>query len=179
VGHVIVARDALEALGLAEVRFVVAPRPPHKVEGARASPELRLAMTEAAVRDDPCLVVETREMRREGPSYTVDTLRELTAAEPSVGWVLLLGADQLATFDTWREPAEVGRLARLVVMAREGRLPPDSGPVEGVVHEQVSVTRVDISSRDIRRRIAEGRSARFLVTAAVWDIIDKNELYRD
>jgi nicotinate-nucleotide adenylyltransferase len=93
--------------------------------------------------------------------------------------VLLLGADQLATFDTWREPAEVGRLARLVVMAREGRLPPDSGPVEGVVHEQVSVTRVDISSRDIRRRIAEGRSARFLVTAAVWDIIDKNELYRD
>ena len=182
VGHLIVAQDAVEALGLDELRFVVAGDPPHKAESA-ASPEQRARMTEAAVGDDPRLRVSRVELEREGASYTVDTLRRLREDEPDAGFVLLIGADQLRDFASWREPGEIARLARLVVMAREGhdprRVDPSVDLGVDVEYDVVDVTRVDISSTRIRERISSGRSVRYLVPAAVRRIIEAEGLYRD
>jgi nicotinate-nucleotide adenylyltransferase len=178
IGHLVVAQDALEGLELDHVRFVVAGEPPHK-GGRELSPSsLRLAMVRAAVGPDPRFRVSRREVDRLGPSWTVETLRELHEAEPGVRWHLLVGADQLERFHTWRCPNEVARLARLTVLAREGRDPRDMDPEADVVYETVPVTRVDVSSTDVRERVRSGRPIRYRVPDAVREIIRDEGLYR-
>lgn len=173
-GHLLVASDAYESLSLDRVLFVPAANPPHRSSGAVADAERRLAMVRAAVDGDVRFGADDLELRRGGTSYTVDTLRELQSREPDAELVFLLGIDQFRGLDTWREPHEVARLAKLAVLARGGETHDLSGPYGGVA---VPVRRIDISATEVRTRIATGRSIRYLVPEPVLRIIEAERLY--
>jgi nicotinate-nucleotide adenylyltransferase len=179
-GHLIVAQDAALALRLDRVLFVPAAVPPHKQHGNVSPASARRRMLELA--DDPVFALEPLELERGGPSYTVDTLRQLHR-RAAADYTLLLGADQYAEFDSWRDPSEIRTLARIAVLDRAGagahhgsglEQAPASGR-RGVVH--VGVTRIDISSTEIRARIASGQPIRYLVPAAVEKFIYETGLY--
>lgn len=177
IGHLVVAQDAVEVLGLDRLVFIPAGTPPHKEAGEVSPAPIRAAMVRAGVGADPRFEVDELELARPGPSWTVDTLRTLSAREPEPELFLLMGVDQLAGFHLWREPQEVARLAQVAVMAREGEDPAvvDPGfPLDPLI---VPVTRLDISSTRIRARVREGRSARYLVPDAVHRIIRDERLY--
>lgn len=174
IGHLIAAQDVITSLGLDRVLFIPAHSPPHKRDRTVTAASIRLEMLEATIAGNPCFGIDTLELERKGTSYTVETLRILREREPDWALHLLLGVDQVRELATWREPAEVVRLARLVVMAREG---------VGEVRldwpcDRVAVTRIDVSSTDLRRRAAAGRPIRYLVTDAALRIIEREGLYR-
>jgi len=182
-GHLVVAQDAVERLALDRLLFVVAGLPPHKVRDSLSPPELRLEMVRAAVAGNPAFGVSAVEMERPGPTYTVDTLRAFRDMHPETELFFLLGADQLAEFHEWREPEAIASLATLVAMAREGSgvdpvstmtLPADLK----VDFVRIPVTRLDVSSTDIRGRVREGRSVRYLVPPEVRRIMEDHGLYR-
>lgn len=181
-GHLIVAQDAVLALDLDRLVFIPAAQPPHKQEQTVTEASLRLRMLELAVRDDDRFEVDTLELEREGASYTVDTLRALRAREPQTEWVLLIGWDQYREFHTWHEPDEILRLATLAVVSREGLGAEAEGAAVGVAELRpgvagVAVTRIDISSTMIRRRVARGLPIRYLVPEAVERFILEQRLY--
>ena len=174
-GHLIVGRAVGEQLGLEEVRFMPTAAQPLKRGRHAAGPAHRAAMVAAAVAGERGLGLEREEVDRPGPSYTVDTLRALRAREPGVEFVVLLGADAAADLDQWHEAAELPRLARLVAFARPGA----ARPSHPFLHQVVEAPAVEISSTAIRRRIAAGRSIRYLVPEAVADYIATQGLYRN
>jgi len=174
-GHLIAASDAYAALRLDRLLLVPAADPPHKKGKVFASAEQRLRMLCAAVEGDPRFEVVDFELRREGPSYTVDTLRELRGLEPDAELVFLLGIDQFRALESWREPQTVAALARFGVLSRDGESPDPSGRFAA---EHVPVTRVDVSATEIRRRAAAGESIRYLVPEAVRKIVEEEGLYR-
>lgn len=174
-GHLVVAQDAWSALGLDRVVFIPAAVPPHK-RGRITPAELRLEMLRAATAGDERFEVSDLELRRPGPSYTVDTLRELRERDPTCALFLLLGADQFIEFHTWREAEEIARLATLVVLSRGGL---DTGsPRIAVPHRVLPVTRIDISATEIRRRVQAGEPIRYLVPRGVEEIVEREGLYR-
>ena len=176
IGHLIVAQDAYELLGLDRLLFVPAAQPPHKLDRVVSDVPHRLAMVRLALAGDSRFAVETLELERGGTSYTVDTLRELGRRYPEARLVLLIGADQYAEFATWRDPAEIRRLAELAVLHRGGADAPGSRarPEPG----GVAVTRIDVSATAIRARAAAGASIRYFVIPAVADYIAEHGLYR-
>lgn len=176
VGHLIVAQDAFTALGLDRLLFVPAAAPPHKHGRVSAPPTQRLAMLRAALGTDPRFAIEELELHRPGPSYTVDTLRTLRADHPDAELFFLLGADQLRELHTWRDPAEIARLARVVMLSRSGM--DDGAAAVDVPCTRLAVTRVDVSATDIRRRVAAGQPIRYLVPAEVERLIAREGLYR-
>lgn len=174
-GHLIVAGDAHTGLRLDRIVFIPSAVPPHKLATVRATAEQRLEMVQVAVRDDVRFTVDDIELRRTGPSYTVDTLRTLREQYAGSELFFLIGTDALREIDTWRTPDEVARLARLVALSRSG------DEVEAIPDRAVlplRVTRIDISATEIRRRIAAGESARYLVPDSVREIIERDGLYR-
>lgn len=183
VGHLLVAQEAYEQLSLDRVLFVVSGRPPHKIGEVVTVPELRAEMTRGAVAGNPVFEMSEAEFHREGPTYTVDTLRHFRAIHPESELFFILGVDQLAEFHGWHEPEEILRLATLVAVAREGVVP-DGLPVrelhdgQGVDYVPLTIPRLDISSSEIRTRIRAGRSARYLVPDATRRIIETQCLYR-
>jgi len=179
VGHLVVARDALEALELDEIRFVVAARSPFKEDETSAAGELRAAMVEAALAGEARMRVSRVELERGGTSWTVETLRELERREPGREWLLALGADQFAHFGSWREPEEIARRARVIVLARAGTEPDELRPEIDVPFETIEVTRLDVSSTEVRERVAEGRSVRWLVPESVRTILHDRRLYAE
>jgi nicotinate-nucleotide adenylyltransferase len=174
IGHVILASEAAWQLGLDEVRFVVCARPPHRDEGWLPA-ETRLRLVEGAIEAHPGMVASRAEMDRPGPNFMVDTLSAFAAAAPGTRFWLLLGADQLASFDTWRDPERIVELARLAVAARDGV---DRTDLQSVA-DRVAPMRVDwvrmptvgVSSTMIRERIAAGNPVRHLVSPAVDDVL--------
>jgi nicotinate-nucleotide adenylyltransferase len=176
-GHLVVAQDVVEVLELDRMIFVPAGVPPHKDAGAVSPASLRWSMVVAGVADDSRFLASDLELRRPGPSYTVDTLREFRRQGVGEELFFLMGSDQLAEFHRWREPEEVGRLARLVVMAREGDDPDLTTPGVQVDPLVVPVTRIDLSATRVRNRVREGRSIRYLVPDPVRRIILDERLY--
>ena len=172
IGHLIVAQDAAEALALETVIFMPAGQPPHK-RGQTISPAaLRLRMTRLATADAPGCVVDDREIRRAGPSWTVDTLAELAAERPGIELVLLVGTDQYESLETWKDADRIRSLSRVAVLDREG-----GGAVKAPRDVRVRVTRIDVSGSDIRERVAAGRPIRHLVAPAVEAVIRSHGLY--
>ena len=172
-GHLIVARVAAETLGLGELRFVPAREQPFK-RGRHAAPaERRAAMLELAVAGEPGFAVESAELDRPGPSYTVDTLRALREREPGRPLTLLLGADAAAELGAWHSADELPALARIVVFARPGSPVPDSP----LVSQVIPVPAIDISATAVRRRAREGRPLRYWVPDAVAEYILRHRLY--
>jgi nicotinate-nucleotide adenylyltransferase len=182
VGHLIVAQDAMVALHLDAVRFVPAAVPPHKQHAIEISPAaLRLEMVREATSADPRYAVDPLELERGGPSYTIDTLRTLRERLPDATLFLLIGADQYAEFRDWREPEEIVRLAQIGVLARAraqevvsagARSSDESGRIN-----HVAVTRIDVSSTEIRRRVRSGEPIRYLVPPRVEAVIRREGLY--
>jgi nicotinate-nucleotide adenylyltransferase len=176
----VVAQDAFEALELDRLFLVPARQSPNRTEPPRASPGERLRMVRSAVLGDSRFEVRDLEIRRDGPSFTVDTLRELRSEDASAELYLLIGADQWAGFGTWREPAEIGRLAKIAVMARAGDRLSEGGPRfpgDCPTPIEVPVTRVDVSATVVRRRVALGLPIRYLVPDPVRQIIEAENLY--
>jgi nicotinate-nucleotide adenylyltransferase len=184
-GHLIVAQDAALALRLDRILFIPAAQPPHKRLRVVTPAPIRARMLEIAIAGDERFAMDRIELDRAGPSFTVDTLRELHAREPSVEWALLIGADQYDEFDTWREPEVVRELARICVLERAGSGAASAaasgggGDAAGAGYgaERVAVTRIDISSTAIRARVAAGLSIRYLVPEAVEAFILEERLY--
>jgi nicotinate-nucleotide adenylyltransferase len=176
IGHLVAAVDAQQVLGLDVVLLVVANVPWQKV-GARAISRAddRLAMVRAAVADRPGLEVSDVEIRRGGPSYTADTLADLRAADPDAELFVILGRDAAAGFGTWERHDEVARLARLVVVDRPG--PPVAlDPTFGWT--RVDIPELEISSTELRERVAGDRSIDYLTPPAVVACIAGRGLYR-
>jgi len=174
-GHLILAEQCREQGRLDQVLFVPAARPPNKGDDAITPFLHRVEMLALAVAGHPGFAVDPLEKERAGPSFTVDTLAELHRRHPGDEFWLLLGSDTLADLPHWREPARIAELAGLMVVERPGTTVPETG--FGRL-QRVQSPRIDISSRDLRRRVAEGRSIRYLVPRAVEAYIQDKHLYR-
>ena len=188
-GHLICARAAAEAAGFQGVRLVVSARPPHKTaDAAVVDAAHRVAMCRAAVAGDDFFLVDDREARRAGPSFTAETARELqndgghqSADANPVAW--LIGADLLAGLTRWNKADLLlsGSLVRFVVMRRAGYaiewdvLPP---AVRGLREAVVEVPQIDISATLVRERLQQGRDVRYLLPDAVLAYIREQALYR-
>jgi nicotinate-nucleotide adenylyltransferase len=176
VGHLVMASEACEALGLQRVLWIPSAEHPFKRGQVRTPAETRLALVRAAIQGDPRFEACDLELRRQGPSYTVDTLRELTGLHPGAELYLLVGADVVREMPDWREPHEVVRLARLAAVTREGSGLPEGLPLPAT---PVPVTRMDVSATEIRRRVAAGQTIRYLVPEPVRALIESAGLYRE
>lgn len=183
IGHLVCAHAALEQLGLDRVVLVPAAVPPHKSVPDEPGPQARLEMCELAVAGDAALRVSDIELHREGPSYTVDTLRGLRDAEPADELTLIVGGDMAAAFGTWRDPEEILALARLGVVERHdldrARIAARLTAVAGSEcrHGFFEMPRLDISSSLLRDRVRDGRSIRYLVPDAVSALIAQRGYY--
>ena len=174
-GHLIPAIDAAESLGLDGIRFVPAWEQPFKIGRAGATAGDRLEMTARLVRGIPGFAVDRSEIEREGLSYTVDTVSLLATANPMAELVLLLGADAYALFEQWRDPERIRALASIAVLQRGS----DAMPLQDAGLVQVLRTRrVDISSTELRARVADGRTIRGFTPDAVADYVAEHRLYR-
>jgi nicotinate-nucleotide adenylyltransferase len=187
VGHLAVAEEAREALGLERILFVPARQPPHK-PGRPINPvEHRVAMVELGIADNPAFELSLVEVERPGPSYTVDTVAGLHAADPSASpeLTVIVSAELFVDFMDWHEPERLLRLARLAVVPRAGyAMLGRSFVAEHFPGLEDRVTflagpHLDISGTEIRARAAAGRSIRYLVPRAVAAYIGDHALYTD
>jgi len=178
-GHLALAEWARTRLRLERVVFMPAGTPPHKRGRRLTDAAHRLAMTRLAVRGNAAFEVSDLEARRTGPSFTVDTLHALRARHPGARFYLLMGADSLADFPTWREPTAIARLATLVVAARpvstRPRPPRRSPRLRRVIVLDNPV--IAISSSALRARSRAGASLRYLVPDPVAAYIGRHGLY--
>lgn len=193
-GHMRTALELLQALRLAEVRFMPTGSPPHR-EQPQAPAQVRLAMVRAAVADQSAFVVDDREIRRTGVSYSVDTLTELRSEYPKRSLCLLLGMDAFLGLPNWHRWRELLDLAHIIVAHRPGWRAPTMGPLGEVMvdrgtgsvrdlHEQRAgriyvhaVTQLEISSTDLRQLIGAGLDPQYLVPEEVRRIIRETRCY--
>jgi len=179
VGHLALAEWARERLRLDRVLFVPAGAPPHKRPDAVSSAADRLAMTRLAVRGNPAFQVSTLELRRGGPSFTIDTLRAFARRAPRERRFLLVGADSLDDFRRWHEPEGILELATLAVAGRPGAGAAAArawAKARGVVW--IGNPDFEVSSSAIRVRARRGLSVRYLVPDRVAAYIAARRLYR-
>lgn len=182
-GHLICAQEAHLALSLDRVLMIPAGHPPHKPDDPDdPGAEHRLALCRRAVAGDPRFEVSDLEVRREGPSYTVDTLSELHALIPDSELFLIVGGDVAAGLPRWHQPERVLALSTLAVAKRRGttRSAIDqalSSLRGGERAEFFQMPRIGISSTEIRRRVRDGRPISYLVPDAVANYIDEHRLY--
>lgn len=184
IGHLILAVEACEELHFDHLLWVLTPVPPHKLDQSVTVLEHRLAMVELAISDEPNFELSRIEIDRPGPHYTVDTMRLLGDEYPSADLVLLIGGDSLRELPTWHRPAdlvsachEIGVIRRpddsIDLSAWERQVPGTQAKVRFV-----DAPLLDISSRNIRRRIREKLSFRYYLSPPVYEYIQKNKLYR-
>jgi nicotinate-nucleotide adenylyltransferase len=176
-GHLVAASEVAHLFSLDEVVFVPTGQPWQKDHRPVSDPETRFLLTVIATADDPRFTVSRVDIERGGPTYTVDTLRDLAGLRPGAELFFITGADALASILTWRDPDEVLALAHLVAVTRPGHdldtahLPPGSATV-------VEVPALAISSTDCRQRVAAGAPISYLVPAGVERFIAKTGLYQ-
>jgi nicotinate-nucleotide adenylyltransferase len=194
-GHLLLADEVLEALGLDRVLFVPAGAPPHKPASALAPAADRFAMVSLAIADHPGFAVSALELERPGPSYTVDTLEALRATGDEL--FLVIGSETFLDLLSWRTPRRVAELARLVVVPRAGSpFDPESAAAQKVLREIggerlvhvtgplpprgvliVHATSLPISASELRRRARDGRSLAYRLPPAVAAYIAAHRLY--
>jgi nicotinate-nucleotide adenylyltransferase len=178
-GHLALARSALAQLGLDELRWLPAGRPWQKTREL-APAEHRRAMVAAALASELGMRLDPRELERAGPSYTIDTVRELQAELPGAEWFFILGQDQYGRFDTWRDWPELLQRLTLAVAGRAGQAPQPPAALAAVPHRVVALAlpRIDIAASDIRARLATAQGVATLVGDAVAGYIDQHQLYK-
>lgn len=169
-GHLILARDALETLQADKVIFIPAAISPHKLFRTPAQPAARREMVAAAIAGEERFLMDDRELSRAGPSFTYDTVVQLRAEWPGAELLYLVGYDNVAALSTWHRYQELEQLVRFVVLHRAG--------VETARTHPGLERRLDLSSTEIRERVAHGLSIQYLVPERVRGIIEQNQLYR-
>lgn len=181
-GHLIIAENTAEQVHLDEVMFIPSKIPPLKNINNISEPVHRLNMLKLAVRGNPGFVINDIEINSEGsePDYTVNTLLKLREQyiNEQVKFYLILGMDQLINLDKWKDPGKLFLLSEVVVINRPGYLVTQ---VENEYSRQtimVPVPNIDISSTDIRYRVSENRSIKYLVTPEVENYIYEHKLYK-
>jgi len=167
--HLILARDALETLGLDEVIFVPVAVSPLKKAAPVASGELRLAMLRAAIKGEPKFAADNCELSRPPPSYTIDTVEEIRRRNNDAAIYCLIGEDNVDTLTKWHRFAELEKMVHFVVLDRRGQ---PASHCYSVIDRKI-----DISATEIRTRVASGRSIRYLVPSTVEEIIRREKLY--
>jgi len=184
-GHLIIAEEARVRLELDRVIFIPTGHPWLKEQQPVASGEDRLRMVELAIVSNSSFQVSSNEVDRGGPTYTVDTLQELEQELGSASELhFILGMDALEQFDRWKEPDKLLELCRLAIVNRPGHQAVDVNdlvgryPQAGTRLTLLNVPRIEISSTEIRQRVAEGRSIRYLVSDSVEGYISEHKLYR-
>ncbi len=176
--HVELARTALQALALDEVRWIPAGQPWQKSRAMTPAPH-REAMVRLAIAGEPGFVLDRIELERSGPSITLDTVMAFQAAEPGVDWVLLIGGDQYANLHTWRHWPELLSRVTLAVAQRPGVTQAPDAAVQARPHRVVPLPMLDISSTQIRQQVARGGALDALVPPAVARYIEHNRLYQE
>jgi nicotinate-nucleotide adenylyltransferase len=180
IGHLVIASEAHQRLGLQRVLFVPARRPPHKHVDDDVPAAVRLAMARLAVEGDPRFAVDSVEIDR-GLVYTVDTLAALRTSHPGARLWFIVGSDSLLAFDTWRDPAGILANAGLAVALRPGDDPDEvNAAVRRWGEASVIVLAsplVGVSSSEVRARLREGRPVRYLVPDQVERFIREERLY--
>jgi nicotinate-nucleotide adenylyltransferase len=183
-GHLLLAEQCREQCALDEVWFVPAGQPPHKPAEGITRAAARIDMLEFALAGCREFAISRIEVEREGPSFTVETLEQLAEEDVTRELFLLIGADSLADLPTWRQPQRIVELATIVVVNRGKfdeeilRWPAASlGAAAADRFRFVEMPGVDISASDIRRRVHEGRSIRFLTPRPVAMFIAEHGLY--
>jgi nicotinate-nucleotide adenylyltransferase len=168
-GHLILARDAIEQLELDELIFIPAALSPHKLGGSPADADVRVEMLRAAIEGEPRFCLDTLELERPAPSYSIETIEALRSREPDAQFIYLVGEDNVAQLSTWRRFANLSEMVQFAVLDRTGL---------NTEHSYPTVRRhVDISASDIRNRVARGQSIRYFVPPAVEKIIRARQLY--
>lgn len=192
-GHLRPAIDVLETLNLDQIRFIPCYSPVHRGQ-PNASVEQRCAMIEQAIQNQPKFVLDKIEIERGGPSYMVETLRELKAKYPETGLVLIMGIDAFAKFNSWKNPAEILQLANLAITKRpseddcynqawlqlaedlKARFVEKFSEKSGQI-VQVDVCQLDISSTKIREKIVKNQQLDFLLPTETINFIQQNKIY--
>jgi nicotinate-nucleotide adenylyltransferase len=193
-GHLRTALDVQEALGLERIHFVPLKHAVHRDQPGVPA-ELRASMVQAAIARYPGFVMDDRELHSDRPSYSLYTLQSFRRQMPHTSLCFLLGMDAFRDFLNWHEPMEILELAHLVVMRRPAE-ELQNAPLQRLVAERSiedvtqfdqsqggsilfqSVTQLAISATDIRQRVQQGRSLRYLLPDAVITIIDQLKLYQ-
>ncbi len=175
-GHLVAASEVAHLFALDEVVFVPTGQPWQKVDRTVTPAETRYLMTVIATADDPRFTVSRVDIDRDGPTYTVDTLRDLHSQRPDAELFFITGADALGSILTWRDPDEVLDLAHLVAVTRPGHDADAQHLPDGAV-TVVEVPALAISSTDCRKRVCEGAPISYLVPAGVDRFIAKMGLY--
>ena len=175
--HVALARLALDTLALDQLRWIPAGQPWQKARSMTPAAH-REAMVHLAIEGEPRFVLDRREILRNGPSFTLDTVRELQAEHPTALLFLVIGQDQYAGLHTWRDWRELLQRVTLAVAGRPGITRPPDAEVAKAARQTVPLAMMDISSTDIRARVAAGQGIADLVPPAVARYIETNGLYR-
>jgi nicotinate-nucleotide adenylyltransferase len=177
-GHLICAEQLRQALRLDLVLFVPTCEPPHKPASEPAEPADRLEMVRLAIDGHPDFSASEIEIARKGTSYTIDTVRHLRDAYGAeVELWLLMGQDSYREISTWKSPERIAAECFFGVARRPGYQRETEPPVPGLRSKFVDITSVDISSTDIRARLGDAKSIRYLVPPAVEKYIRNNSLY--
>jgi nicotinate-nucleotide adenylyltransferase len=185
VGHLVLAAEAQHQLKLERVLWVLTPDPPHK-EGQLISPlDVRLELLKAALSDDPAFVLSTVDIDRPPPHYALDTMRLLAHQFPGDELIYIMGSDSLRDLPTWHNPQDfIKSCKELGVMHRPGdlaRLDEVEAKIPGLAYKVhwVLAPLLQISSTDIRQRVRDGRSYRYFLPPAVYDLIEAHGLYSE
>ncbi len=188
-GHLIVARAITEQLDLERVIFLPSATPPHKTQEDLLDPTHRAQMVKWAIKGEPCFEFSDFDLTRTGPSYTIDTVTHyhgLFGANADLHWIV--GADSLAELPTWHRASELVDMCRIIAAARAGweqiawdelRQTLNKAQVERLKAGVLKTPVIEISSTDVRRRIREGRSIRYLVPDTVRAYIKQHALYHN
>jgi len=182
-GHLILASEAARQFKLERVLWMLAPDPPHKLDQPITPLPHRLEMLKRTIADNPLFEISYLEINRPGPHYTIDTVKMLAEQEPNAEITLLIGGDSLRDFPKWRDPAAlVAAVCRIGVMRR-----PDESfdaragtPIPGLSEKLrfIDAPLQELSSTEIRRRIAQDEEYRYYLLPSVYDYVNKNLLYR-
>ena len=183
IGHLILAAETRSQLNLDRVLWVITPNPPHKTNRTISPLQVRLELVQAALASDPGFEISTIEIDRPGPHYSIDTVRLLQEQNPGAELFYLMGGDSLHDLPTWMRPQELVRcLTGIGVMRRPADfvdLPWLERALPGVTARLhfVDAPLLEISSSDIRRRIAEGSHYRYFLPSAVYELLKAKSLY--
>jgi nicotinate-nucleotide adenylyltransferase len=177
-GHLVLTEQVREKFQLERVIFIPSASPPHKTEQKLSLAEDRFEMTKLALEGSPFFFVSDIELKREGLSYTVETLRELKELYKDSEIYFLTGSDVLNEITTWKDPEEIYKLAKIVIGVRPGfdKFDPENHFAKKSII--INITGIDISSTQIREKVRKGESIKYLVPSKVEEYIRKRNLYK-
>lgn len=177
-GHLLIAQDAFEQLGLDHLDFMPAAVSPLKGRELTASPAQRLEMVRLALAGDARFGVSDLELERGGTSYTIDTVRELSRRHEGAALHWIIGADQIARLHEWKEIGDLVRLLHFAYLARPGVEPVAPPAIPGLRLRRLEGHEIAISSSELRGRVSQGLPLRYFVPLKVAAFIESQSLYR-